>query len=485
MALEVPADPNTGASPINPQLQESLAEWFVPFRSEWSALRRKDTDMLLASAEPIVAEITAALATIPADRPACTAAVGPAEKDSTVVKASVDELRAVVRLLVTPGAVQSTHVRSLPASVLAAPRDEALRGFANCLDAVLKPLEQQREQQRPAEFSLDEDLAHLAALEGPDGEAARRVAKHVQQLLAELQQASREHSATCRELARRTHLVRGRREQYAEQRAVQQRRRAAAAAAAGSLGTGAAPAAAATAGPAAFWSGLQASGEPEGQMSRCNGVTMAPSAGPAAGGSAGSDAGTDTTAAGGYPRAHRPRHGDGEGSPASVYVATGAAEACSPAAISHGTRWRCSICGLLVDDYSRAQRHCATAHGTQPCEPVEVQAAPSSAQAAKAPPAFGPTLFGAEWCPKPAPSVVPPVVPIFNATRCLASGTGSALSPTQNTADALPGAASGAQGPDSGGACSLEERVQQLRLGSPCSPGGGESGARVESDSEL
>lgn len=218
----------------------------------------------------------------------------------------------------------------------------------------------------------------------------------------------------------------------------------------------------------------------------------------------------------GYPRAQRPRRGDDEPfssapssfgptpwAPTTGAVSSMEARPTTPA--TPGMRWRCSICGLLIDDRNKAYRHCATAHGAQPCEPVEVPTpTPTSGTTASRPAAPTPTIGVATVVPGSAPqrfppppasmpaSVLPPVAPIFSATRGLVPGLGggsgvaAATAPPfglgRGVAATTVGAADIAE--QRGPACSgpsLEEQVQRLHLS------GSESLARAggESDSEL
>jgi len=123
-------------------------------------------------------------------------------------------------------------------------------------------------------------------------------------------------------------------------------------------------------------------------------------------------------------RIRRARRCDDE--PFSV---TGTAEALASAASSDqastappGTRWRCSICGLLIPDELRAKRHCSTAHGSQPCEPLEVLPAGTTNSSRAQTSTSGYTASQAPVLAAPAytaTSIMPPVAPIFNATRDL------------------------------------------------------------------
>lgn len=344
-----------------------------------------------------------------------------------------------------------------PAAALGAPGTAAERGEA------VPGGEAQRQwgaRLREVEAELEEDLAALAALEGPPGEAARRVAGHVRVLILELRGVESEHAAALRELeGARTEAaaLRGQKAEPlygVEQRRVDavQRRRAAVQrqppSQAQQAEQEATPALAPTAPATAAAAAASTQPAPFGAGPVAPGLFAAAGGGTGACGSSGGifDGGS------GYPRpAQRARRappaaaagegaglgGAGLGGAAAPGTAVGSSSPSSPSAAGApptGVRWRCSICGLLMDERGRAQRHCATAHGAQPCEPLEVpvsgssRPAPTSLPAGTEPGAFPVATFlpcGAGLLEAPlltTPSVLPPVAPIFGATRGLCTG---------------------------------------------------------------
>lgn len=180
-------------------------------------------------------------------------------------------------------------------------------------------------------------------------------------------------------------------------------------------------------------------------------------------------------AAPGIHRARRARRGDDEPFLGNLSSNTSSEPQGMAAVAAPGTRWRCSICGLLIDDQTRARRHCATAHGSQPCEPVEVPSTAGSANARPSAPTgstgsagtgttgvAGPSMVAATTPPPyAASSIMPPVAPIFNATRDMASPQ----APLGGLFRALPATSMPSTfGGAAGQGLAFEEQVRQLRL---------------------
>lgn len=455
--------------------QEALEAWLAPLLQELSLLRGEDLAAVVTDVEAVASEArgqaAAACANGLGGASPAVVSNGAAAEDAAAGIASqepaagaVEDLREVLRKLSRcsvplVAAAKLVKARALPATLEALPAPEALRMFSESLEAVLlAPLRGQRDEQSAQDAALYEDLSCLEALDGPAGEAARRVAARTHRLRDELRQARRELLCTTRDLGRLRvgwELAAGR---TRRSELLAARRAAAAAAAAASAVAAASSMAAGAAGSTGTGALPHSFAPAPGEESRAAAVLpsvfgLVPP--PTASSSLFTAGDAVPFASNGYPpAARRPRVGranaevsgggaDGAfASGASFRDATGAASSASAGGV---VRWRCSICGLSMDDHERARRHCATAHGAQPCEPLEVvRPVPAASSCGGAVGSMAaPTLGASTVAPSAlfsASSVMPPIAPIFGL---LGGGTAAATAPPPAFGQAFGGQAFG------------------------------------------